>query len=78
MKRIKKLKKFLKKHYPNMQIFFTKNIFGDEMQTVYEDDGIRVDYCDDWEYIEIFGLTEKEKEDLFKKFPQFSIKIKLQ
>lgn len=34
------------------------------MVTVYNEDGIMVDYCYDYEYIEIFGLTDVEFEDL--------------
>ena len=34
------------------------------MKTVYDEDGITVDWCYYYEYIEIFGLTEEEFEDL--------------
>lgn len=34
------------------------------MGTVYDEDGIIVDYCYDYSYIEIFGLTDKEFENL--------------
>ena len=62
--KIDKLKKFLQEEYPNIQAFNTRNIAGDSLYTVYEEDGITVKYCYYYEYIEIFGLTNKEFEDL--------------
>lgn len=62
--KIDKLKKFLQEEYPNIQAFNTRNIAGDSLYTVYEEDGITVEYCYYYEYIEIFGLTDKEFEDL--------------
>jgi hypothetical protein len=64
MSKIDKLKRFLQKNYPNEQAFNTRNIIGDIMETVYDEDGIIVDYCYGYEYIEIFGLTDVEFEDL--------------
>ena len=62
--KIDKLKKFLQEEYPNIQAFNTRNIVGDSLYTVYEEDGITVEYCYYYEYIEIFGLTDEEFEDL--------------
>lgn len=64
MNKIDKLKKFLQENYPNEQAFNTRNFLGDNMETVYDEDGIVVDYCYDYEYIEIFGLTDVEFENL--------------
>ena len=64
MDKIEKLKYFLQENYPNIQAFDTRNWAGDSLYTVYEEDGITVDYCYYYEYIEIFGLTEEEFEDL--------------
>lgn len=64
MNKIEKLKIFLQKHYPNIQAFNCHGAFGDDVEEVYNQDGIRVLYCYDWNYIEIFGLTNKEFEDL--------------
>ena len=47
-------------------LFFTRNIAGDEMSTLYEDEHIQVDICYDYEYFEVFGLTETEEEELEK------------
>ncbi len=65
--KIKKLKKFLQENYPNMQAYNTKNIAGDYMENVYDEDNIKVDYYPEYGYIEIFGLTNDEFEDLLDK-----------
>ena len=67
MDKIEKLKKFLQENYPNIQAFNTKNIIGDYMENVYDEDNIQVDYCPNHEYIEIFGLTDEEFEELLDK-----------
>lgn len=64
MNKIDKLKNFLKQNYQGTQIFNSRNLVDDNMGIVYEEDGIVVSYCYDYEYIEIFGLTDKEFESL--------------
>lgn len=59
MDKIDKLKKFLQKEYPNIQAFNTRNVAGDYLETVYEEDGITVDYCEGWGYIEIFRTNAR-------------------
>lgn len=52
---------FLKKEFPDgIQMFNTRNWIGDQMCTIYNEDGIVVDYCYGYEYIEVFGLSNKE------------------
>lgn len=66
-KRLIKLKNFLKEVFKkNIQAFTTKNIVGDFMVTIYDKDGIQVDYAPGYGYIEIFGLTDEEYEELEK------------
>lgn len=43
-------------------IFFTQNILGDPMETVYKDGDIQIDICYAYNYFEVFGLTEDEQE----------------
>ena len=53
--------KFLKERFPNgIQMFHTKGWMGDILGTIYNENGITIDYCGEWNYIEIFGLTEDE------------------
>lgn len=57
------LQKFLDERFPKgIQMFNTRNIVGDNMVPLYRnvEAGIKVDYCPEWEYIEIFGLTDKQ------------------
>lgn len=52
---------FLKKRFPNkIQMFNTRNFVGDHMITIYDSNGVVIDYCPGYEYIEIFGLTDDE------------------
>ena len=60
--RLKKLIDFLKKAFPDKeQTFFTRNLVGDPMDEIYDHDGITVDLCYHYGYIEIFGLTSDER-----------------
>ena len=43
-----------------IQIFYTRNIAGDLMYTIYEKDNVQIDYCSEWDYIEIFGLNKED------------------
>lgn len=66
-KRLIKLKKFLKEEFEEgIQSFTTKNIAGDYMETIYDKDEIQVDYAPGYGYIEIFGLTDEEYQELEK------------
>ena len=63
--RLIKLKKFLKTVFKKkIQAFTTKNLVGDYMETIYDEDEIQVDYAPEYEYIEIFGLKNKEYKEL--------------
>lgn len=41
-------------------IFDCRNIVGDPMETIYDEGGVIIDICRNWEYFEVFGLTNKE------------------
>lgn len=65
--KIKDLIAFLKDKYPNgVQMFNTRNIVGDLMYTIYDENGITVDENYEYSYIEIFGLTENEFDEINK------------
>lgn len=52
---------FLKERFPDgIQMLSTRGWMGDTLGTIYNENGITIDYCGDWNYIEIFGLTEDE------------------
>lgn len=46
-----------------LQVFNTKNIVGDMMCTIYNKNGITIDYCREYDYLEIFGLNLNEYEE---------------
>lgn len=60
------LKEFLE-DYKGTQIFNTRNLVGDYMETIYHRNDIRVDYCASYDYLEVFGLSDTEFVELFKK-----------
>lgn len=60
-KKVEELIRFLETRFrARIQMFDTRNIVGDYMENIYHKDGIVVDYCSGWHYIEIFGLTYEE------------------
>lgn len=67
MNRVEKVKKIIRENYNDAQFgcFFTRNILGDPMSTIYMDNEIVVDICYRYEYFEIFGLTEDEEDEVF-------------
>ena len=69
---MKKLKEFLE-DYKGWQIFFTRNTCGDYMETIYDEDGIQVDICYGWEYLEIFGLTNNQIKELELNMGKFNV-----
>ena len=65
IRRIDEVKFFLMDIFPNrIQIFNSRNVVGDSMYNIYDKDDIKVDYCHYYEYIEVFGVTEKEYKEL--------------
>ena len=64
MDRLSKLKQYLTENFPDTQMFNSRNLVGDVVTTVYCEDGVTVDYCEAWDYLEIFGLTDEEYNQL--------------
>ena len=59
--RIVKIKHFLTTKFPKgTQLFNSRNLVGDYMLTIYKEEGITIDWCEDWDYIEIFGVDSDE------------------
>lgn len=69
MSRLETAKKVIKEHMNTVRwgIYDTRNILGDFMRTIFDEDGLTIDICDDWGYFEVFGLTDEEFVEL-KKF----------
>lgn len=66
MSNLEKSKEVIKTNYMNARhgIFDSRNIVGDEMETIYEDEGLTIDICYYYEYFEVFGLSDEEFEEL--------------
>ena len=69
--RVQRLVDFFKKnkHYvPGCGIFSCRGTFRDSMHTIYDEpsDGVIVDMCYDYDYIEIIGLTDEEFQEAGK------------
>ena len=61
MTRIEAVIDFLKKEFPDgIQMFSTRNVIGDYLYPIYEKDDVSIEYCSNWYYVEIFGLTRDE------------------
>ena len=66
--RVKNLVNFFRENpskVPGSGIFNSRNISGDPITTIYDEpaDGVVVDACYGYDYIEIFGLTDEEFKD---------------
>jgi hypothetical protein len=61
-------KKVIKENYKDADcgIFDCRNLVGDSMTTIYDEDGLQIDICYWYSYFEVFGLTDKEFEELEK------------
>ena len=59
-------KKIIKDHYKegDCGLFNTRNIVGDWMTTIYEDNDFTIDICYGWAYFEVFGLSNEDFEEL--------------
>jgi len=47
-------------YYSGIQVFCSRNTVGDQMETVWSEDGVAIDYCPYYDYLEVLGLTEDE------------------
>lgn len=67
MNKTEKVISFFKKnpeYLVDCGIFSTRNIAGDSMETIYSEDNVVVDYCYEYDYLEIFGLSHDEFEEV--------------
>ena len=76
--RVQRLIDFFRKnknYVPSCGIFNCRNTMGDSMHTIYDElaDGVVVDICYDYDYIEIFGLTDDEFTDALRAIDAMSV-----
>lgn len=63
----RKVMTFIKGVFGKIQMFNTRNVVGDRMVRIYDKHGVQIDYCRNYDYIEVFGLAETEFIELEKK-----------
>ena len=68
MTKLEKAKEIIKEHYKegDCGIYNSRNIVGDWMTNIYNNDGLCIDICYGYSYFEVFGLSSKEFADLEK------------
>jgi hypothetical protein len=45
-------------------IFSSRNVVGDTMSTIYNEDGLTIDICYKYSYFEVFGLSDEDFAEL--------------
>lgn len=58
------IKQIMLANWQDDGLFFTRNIVGDHMDTIWSDGNVTIDICESYEYFEVFGLSEKEQCEL--------------
>lgn len=68
MDKLEIAKKVIKKNIKDgyCGLFNTRNLVGDAMTTLYEEDGLTIDICYFFSCFEVFGLTDAEFQSLDK------------
>jgi len=68
MNKLEKAKEIIKEYYKegDCGIYDSRNIAGDWMITIYDDGDLTIDICYQWNYFEVFGLSNKEFTELCK------------
>jgi len=71
--RLEKVLDYIKaNHHSGIQVFFSRNTLGDQMETVWSEDGVTIDHCYYYDYLEVFGLTDDEINEFSKMLSGFS------
>lgn len=65
---MRNLKTFLSLNYPEIKAYNIPVERDSYMKLVYDNDDITVYYCKNWNYLEIYGLTQEEYTSLITKY----------
>ena len=68
MNKLEKAKEIITENFSlyDCGLFNSRNLVGDPMSTIYNEDGLTIDVCYYYSYFEVFGLTDEEFEELRK------------
>lgn len=66
MNKLEIAKEIIKKNYSQADcgLYDERNVVGDSMTTLYDEDGLMIDICYGWGYFEVFGLSDGEFSEL--------------
>lgn len=66
LSKLERAKEVIKKYFDDgcCGIFDSRNVVGDLMTTIYQYEDLTIDICYDYQYFEVFGLTDEEFEEL--------------
>lgn len=72
MTKLEKAKEIIKEHYKegDCGLYDSRNIVGDWMTNIYNNDGLCIDICYGYSYFEVFGLSSKEFDELARYYSQ--------
>lgn len=72
MNKLEKAKEIIKEYYKegDCGIYDSRNIVGDWMTSIYNDNGLAIDICYSWNYFEVFGLSDEEFVELCEYYNQ--------
>lgn len=68
MSNLEKAKEIVKENFDDAWsgLFNTRNVVGDAMTNIYDENGLIVDICYEYMYFEVFGLSDDEFAELLK------------
>lgn len=72
MTKLEKAKEIIKEHYKDGDcgIYDSRNIVGDWMTNIYDDGDLTIDICYSYSYFEVFGLSNKEFDELARYYSE--------
>lgn len=72
MTKLEKAKEIIKEHYKDGDcgIYDSRNIVGDWMTNIYNDGDLTIDICYSYSYFEVFGLSNKEFDELARYYSE--------
>lgn len=72
MNKLEKAKEIIKEYYKegDCGIYDSRNIVGDWMTNIYDDGDLTIDICYSYSYFEVFGLSNKEFDELVRYYSE--------
>lgn len=66
MSNLENAKEIVKQYYKLAccGIFNSRNIVGDVLYNIYNENGLTIDYCEHYSYLEVFGLSDHDFAEL--------------